>query len=89
MPNADQDSEVGIAQTDDQLDVAAAAQTTDDTAITLAGSSHVADADRRCGFVAIIGAPNAGKSTLVNALVGSKVTIVSRKVQTTRTTIRG
>lgn len=44
---------------------------------------------RRCGFVAIIGAPNAGKSTLVNALVGSKVTIVSRKVQTTRTTIRG
>jgi GTP-binding protein Era len=45
--------------------------------------------DRRFGFVAIIGAPNAGKSTLVNALVGAKVTIVSRKVQTTRTTIRG
>lgn len=45
--------------------------------------------ERRCGFVALIGAPNAGKSTLVNALVGAKVTIVSRKVQTTRTQVRG
>jgi GTPase len=43
----------------------------------------------RAGFVALIGAPNAGKSTLVNALVGSKVTIVSKKVQTTRALIRG
>src|SRR5947208_4364618 len=43
----------------------------------------------RCGFVALIGAPNAGKSTLVNALVGSKVAIVSRKVQTTRSIVRG
>jgi len=42
----------------------------------------------RCGFAAIIGAPNAGKSTLVNKLVGSKVSIVSHKVQTTRARIR-
>ena len=44
---------------------------------------------RRCGFVAVLGAPNAGKSTLVNALVGSKVAIVTHKVQTTRMPLRG
>ncbi|KLK94838.1 GTPase Era [Microvirga vignae] len=46
-------------------------------------------ANTKAGFVALIGAPNAGKSTLLNALVGSKVSIVSRKVQTTRALVRG
>ncbi len=56
---------------------------------TVAGNVKAERGGSRCGFIAIIGAPNAGKSTLVNALVGAKVTIVSHKVQTTRMPVRG
>ena len=49
----------------------------------------IPDSDQRCGFVAVVGAPNAGKSTLVNAMVGTKVSIVSPKVQTTRFRVLG
>src|SRR3546814_2692496 len=52
-------------------------------------SGMTAGGAQRSGVVAVVGAPNAGKSTLVNHLVGAKVSIVTHKVQTTRTRIRG
>lgn len=50
---------------------------------------NVSAEGRRAGFVAVLGAPNAGKSTLINNFVGTKITIVSPKVQTTRMRVRG
>lgn len=66
------------------------AETTGDKAYGAGSRNGAAGGEpSRCGFVALLGAPNAGKSTLTNNFVGSKVSIVSPKAQTTRTTVKG
>jgi GTPase len=64
------------------------ADSTEDDQVTGTSAGDVIP-ETRCGFATILGAPNAGKSTLVNALVGQKVSIVTQKVQTTRIPVRG
>lgn len=61
----------------------------DEDELTAEKTPELPSGPTRCGFVALLGAPNAGKSTLTNALVGTKVSIVSHKVQTTRSIVRG
>lgn len=86
-PKTAENGTIAAAVTDEE---AAEAETTGDKAYGAGGRNGTAGGEpSRCGFVALLGAPNAGKSTLTNNFVGSKVSIVSPKAQTTRTTVKG
>lgn len=86
-PKTAENGTIAAAVTDEE---AAEAETEAEKAYGAGGRNGPAGGEpSRCGFVALLGAPNAGKSTLTNNFVGSKVSIVSPKAQTTRTTVKG
>lgn len=90
-PKTAENGTIAAAVTDEEAAGAETeAETTGDKAYGVGGRNGTAGGEpSRCGFVALLGAPNAGKSTLTNNFVGSKVSIVSPKAQTTRTTVKG
>ena len=86
-PKTAENGTIAAAVTDEE---AAEAETEAEKAYGAGGRNGPAGGEpSRCGFVALLGVPNAGKSTLTNNFVGSKVSIVSPKAQTTRTTVKG
>ena len=90
-PKTAENGTIAAAVTDEEAaEAETEAETTGDKAYGAGGRNGTAGGEpSRCGFVALLGAPNAGKSTLTNNFVGSKVSIVSPKAQTTRTTVKG
>ena len=90
-PKTAENGTIAAAVTDEEAaEAETEAETTGDNAYGAGGRNGTAGGEpSRCGFVALLGAPNAGKSTLTNNFVGSKVSIVSPKAQTTRTTVKG
>ena len=72
-----------------KLNMSAESGKAEASGMTTESGRQAAGGETRCGFVALLGAPNAGKSTLTNNFAGSKVSIVSPKAQTTRTTVKG
>ncbi|MBI1384536.1 MAG: GTPase Era [Rhizobiales bacterium] len=87
--NGDQDANAAGTAAGQEPAAAPEQAAGDDISLRGVGRTSLEGVATRAGFAALIGAPNAGKSTLVNQLVGAKVSIVSRKVQTTRSRIRG